>query len=405
MKNKKEIIVGIIGVIVIIALVVGFAIAYQNAKSSNNTVANNSNSNASSKTSSSSKSKNGNGMTITEGGNYEISGNSESITINTKDDVKLVLKDAEITSEDVPAINVESAGTVTIELSGTNKISSTTTEDLDGAIYSKADLVFSGDGTLEVESNYDGIVSKDSLVIENGTYVINTDDDGVRGKDSVEIKDGTFTINAGGDGIKASNDTDTTLGYVTISGGTFDITAKSDGIQAITKATITGGTFNITSAEGIEGTYVKIDDGTINIEASDDGINASNKSTVSTPTVEINGGDITIKMGQGDTDAIDANGNIYINGGNVNITANFAFDFDGTAEHNGGTLIINGTETDAITNSMMGGGNMKGGMRENAGGEMNCEMKGKMREFPNGERPEMKPEDAPQKSQVSNETV
>ena len=33
--------------------------------------------------------------------------------------------------------------------------------DLDGAIYSKADLIFSGDGSLEVTSNYDGIVSKD----------------------------------------------------------------------------------------------------------------------------------------------------------------------------------------------------------------------------------------------------
>ena len=394
-KNKKELIVITVGVIIIIALIVGFTYTDMNSETTNSTVAESSN--ATSKASSSSKNKTSNGKTITEGGSYEFSGNSESITINTNDDVELVLKDAEITSEDGPAINVESAGTVTVVLSGTNKISSTTTEDLDGAIYSKADLVLSGDGSLEVESNYDGIVSKDTLVIENGTYVINSDDDGIRGKDSVEIKDGTFTINAGGDGIKASNDADTSLGYVTISGGTFDITAKSDGIQAITKATITGGTFNINSAEGIEGTYIKIDDGTINIEASDDGINASNKSTVSTPTVEINGGDITIKMGQGDTDAIDANGNIYINGGNINITANFAFDFDGTAEHNGGTLIINGTETDTITNSMMGGGNMKG--------EMNGEMKGGMREFPNGERPEMKPGDARQKPQVSNESV
>ena len=77
--------------------------------------------------------------------------------------------------------------------------------------------------------------------------------------------------------------------------------------------------------------------------------------------MEINDGNITIKMGQGDTDAIDSNGNITINGGTINITGNSAFDYDGTAKKNGGKIIINGTETDTITNQMMGGG-MKGQM-------------------------------------------
>ena len=71
-------------------------------------------------------------------------------------------------------------------------------------------------------------------------------------------------------------------------------------------------------------------------------------------------------MGQGDTDGIDSNGNIYINGGKIDITGNSAFDYDGTAQKNGGTIIVNGTETNTITNQMMGGG-MNGGMP----GEMN----------------------------------
>ena len=132
---------------------------------------------------------------------------------------------------------------------------------------------------------------------------------------------------------------------------------------------INDGTFNITAAEGIEATYIKINGGTINISASDDGINAANKSSYYSIAVEINGGYITIKMGAGDTDAIDSNGNIYINGGTIDITGNSAFDYDGKAEYNGGTLIVNGTQTNTITNQFMGGG-MNGGRQMNQNGGM-----------------------------------
>ena len=65
-------------------------------------------------------------------------------------------------------------------------------------------------------------------------------------------------------------------------------------------------------------------------------------------------------MGQGDTDAIDVNGNLYINGGTLNINARSPFDYDGTAKYNGGKLIVNGVETNEITNQMMGGGGQRG---------------------------------------------
>ena len=76
-------------------------------------------------------------------------------------------------------------------------------------------------------------------------------------------------------------------------------------------------------------------------------------------------------MGQGDTDGIDSNGDLYINGGTIDVTCNSPFDYDGKAEYNGGTLIVNGTKTDTITNQMMGGG-MRGGnpMQMNQNGEM-----------------------------------
>ena len=96
------------------------------------------------------------------------------------------------------------------------------------------------------------------------------------------------------------------------------------------------------------------------MHASDDGINAGQKSDAYTPTIEINGGNIKIPMGQGDTDGIDSNGNLVINGGTIDITGQSACDYDGTAQFNGGTLIINGVQTDTLPNQMMGGG--RGGM-------------------------------------------
>ena len=75
-------------------------------------------------------------------------------------------------------------------------------------------------------------------------------------------------------------------------------------------------------------------------------------------------------MGAGDTDAIDSNGDLYINGGTLNITAQSAFDYDGNAIKNGGTIIVNGTETDTISNQFGGGmgGGPQGGMGGHGGG-------------------------------------
>ena len=68
-------------------------------------------------------------------------------------------------------------------------------------------------------------------------------------------------------------------------------------------------------------------------------------------------------MGQGDTDALDSNGDLFINGGTVDITAQFPFDYDGQGQLNGGTVTVNGEQVSELTNQMMGGmGGMGGGM-------------------------------------------
>ena len=93
----------------------------------------------------------------------------------------------------------------------------------------------------------------------------------------------------------------------------------------------------------------------MNITASDDGINAARKSSSLSPFVEINGGDITITMGAGDTDGVDSNGDITINGGTVSVTGMSSFDYDGTGVINGGTVTCNGEQVTTLPNQQFGG--------------------------------------------------
>ena len=94
----------------------------------------------------------------------------------------------------------------------------------------------------------------------------------------------------------------------------------------------------------MEATVIVINDGKIDIVATDDGINAAQKVNGITPTVEINGGELTIDMGQGDTDAIDSNGNIYI--GNIFHDTYIEVDEKGTKA--GAATIVEMVEETAI---------------------------------------------------------
>ncbi|MBR5621322.1 carbohydrate-binding domain-containing protein [Candidatus Saccharibacteria bacterium] len=208
-------------------------------------------------------------------------------------------------------------------------------------------------GTYTFTGNIDGKISVDTsekvTIVLNGVSIKSSDGAAIKCQEGSNVTiqlvgSSTITGAAESDGINSEGD-------LTIEGdGTLTIKADDDGIHADGKIEINGGTINITAAEGIEATYVVVNDGAINISASDDGINAANKSTDYSVAVEINGGDITIKMGQGDTDGIDSNGDLTITGGTVNITGQSAFDYDGTAKYTGGTLIVNGETVTKITN-------------------------------------------------------
>jgi len=319
----------------------------------------------------------GSTVTITAAGTYVLSGSlNGSIVVDAakEDKVQLVLDGVTINAETFAAIYVAQADKVFVTLAdGTvNSLSNggafvqLDENDVDAVIYAKDDITFNGTGTLQISSPAGhGVSGKDEVTVTGGTYEIAAANCAIRARDSLAIADGTFTLVAGNDGLHAENGDDDTLGNVYIAGGSFAIQVSDDAVHANALLTLDGGSFDIAAAEGLEATYIQINDGTINISASDDGVNAARKSSAYAPTVEINGGTITISMGAGDTDGVDSNGDIIINGGVIDVTGQSAFDYDGTAAYNGGTLIVNGQQVSSIPNQMMGG---QGGMMGGQGG-------------------------------------
>lgn len=284
---------------------------------------------------------------ITEGGTYNLTGtiNNGLITIDTEEEVKLVLNNVNITNSSGPAIYVANAKDVVIEtiLESTNYLSDGSSyvgyeTDEIGTIFSHDDITFQGNGSLVViANNEDAIVSKDDLKIISGTFKITSKDDGIRGKDSVYIQNGTFTIDSGGDGIKSTNDTDSEKGYVLIENGTYTINSELDGISSITKLLIQNGTFNITtgkgsnnsstqsswgnwginntnSAKGLKsGDNLVIENGTFTFDTSDDAIHCNSYIGVKNGNINITSGD----------DGIHADAEIIIDNGTINITKSY----------------------------------------------------------------------------------
>lgn len=308
-------------------------------------------------------------VTIDKEGVYVLSGNVNNVTVIVEADdqakVQIVLDSVNITNENAPTIYVKLAEKVFITSTGSDnymEVSGTYQADgdtnLDAVIFSKEDLVLNGIGTLEIVSNEgNGVTSKDDLKVTGGSYTIISSGDGLEANDSICIYDGNITIDSDKDALHSENDEDPSLGYIYIYNGTLNITATDDAIRGNSIVQIDGGSINIeTCTEGIEGTYIQINGGEIDLYATDDGINATNKSTTYDVVIEVNGGTINVSMGSGDTDAFDANGDIYINGGTIGIQASSAFDSDGIAELNGGEVTVNGQIITQITQSQMGGG-------------------------------------------------
>ncbi len=199
----------------------------------------------------------GTAATITAEGTYTVTGtltNGQLIVDAANTKPQIVLQNASITSDSSAALYIKEADKVIVTLVGENSLSNggqfTAIDEsgIDGAVFSKQDLSFNGDGSLNIASSAGhGIVCKDDLVFTGGTFVISCASHGLDANDSVRIKDANITVAAGKDGIHAENSDDASKGFIYISSGTLDITAEGDGISA--------------------GAYLQLEDGSITVLA------------------------------------------------------------------------------------------------------------------------------------------
>ena len=185
-------------------------------------------------------------ITITEGGSYTLSGTfSNSVIIDTEDEVELILDNVEINNSKTATIIGLNAKKITITLAdqSINKLSDGGNSEYDGCIFSNAPLEFNGSGTLIVNGNQnegEGIATEtQTITFNDGIYQITSNDDG---------------INAGGDGAT-----------ITINGGKFYINANGDGIDSNQDLVINGGEIFVIGSDKDGDSGIDTDDGyTIN---------------------------------------------------------------------------------------------------------------------------------------------
>lgn len=339
-------------------------------------------------------------LTITKAGTYHLTGTNNDLSINVKvgkeDTVYLAVENLNLKSNNTSAIIVEKAKEVIINVNGNENVIEdaktytylidTEENEPDSCIFSKADLVINGSGTLKVIANMnDAIASKDTLKIVNVTLNITSNDDGVRGKDSVIISNANINVTSNGDAIKSTN-TDGTLGNVIITDSKInlnvsdadgvdaenilnitnsDIEVKTNGkVETKTENNFTGRGMNATnniststdtsSSKGLKaGREITINSGNITINSSDDAIHSNG-------IIIINDGKFTLSSSD---DGIHADTNIIINGGTINITNSYEGIESSYVEINGGDITVVAKD-DGIN---IGGGNDMSAMGNRTG--------------------------------------
>ena len=344
--------------------------------------------------------------------NYHLSGQTDNggFKIYSEKRYNLLLDEVSIHNPDGPAINIQSSkkSTVIISSNTENVLSDGTEysdavigpdgekEDQKATIFSEAKLVFTGDGTLTINSTGNeqhALASDDEIEISAGSIVINSAaKDGIHGKDGVTISGGKIEVSANGDGIDGDE------GYVFISGGNIvieGISPDTKGISADSTIEITGGTLNINvsgnQSKGISckmdltmsgGQVTIVNSGDAVLETAGTGFDPSYSTAVkSDMIIKIEGADVNITTtGKGgksissDTGIEILSGSVTINnsgaGAKYNNDAGTADAYTATSITSDSYILITGG-TITTNNSGMGGKGIKSDGKITIGGGLN----------------------------------
>lgn len=222
---------------------------------------------------------------------YTLKGTTTNGSFKLYSDYKtqVTLDNVSITNTDGAAINIQSGKTIMVEVKdGTNNTledgttyTMVTNESQKGTFFSEGQLVFTGNGVLNIKSNYghglasddyirirqgyinihsirDGIHTNDRFLMYKGTINVQAKEDGIDvGKGYVELYGGELTINAGDEGLTASyeGEDDGTIDplitpYIAIKGGLTKVNTigdKGHGIRAMASLSMTGGILQVTT--------------------------------------------------------------------------------------------------------------------------------------------------------------
>ena len=332
---------------------------------------------------------------------YKISGSCTEckIKVNQKTDMTITLNSISLSNSNDGPFIIGKSTKVNLILEGESTISDDeditkddTEEIFEGAgikFKSSSSLVISGTGKLTVIGTpKNGIkgAKKSSLTINGGTLSIKAAKNALACDNLITINDGTIEIESDSDGIKSEpdSDDDESKGTIIINGGNINIISKSDAIQAAYNLEINGGIFNIKTYEGADSetfdkdtmsakglkcstnehenvtNVLNINGGEFHLDTSDDSVHSDYNITITKGIFEIKSGDDAIHADQylilGEKDETDNSllnikieksyeglegSQVYIYSGTYNIIAsddgiNSAGDTDDNCQNGGG---------------------------------------------------------------------
>ena len=322
----------------------------------------------------------GNSVTVNNTSNekvmYELSGSSQngSLKLYSSKKQALVLNGLELTNPNGAAINNQGKKSCYIVVKGTNSLtdgalytSTQSNEDEKATLFSEGQLIFSGDGTLNVTAKGKSGITSDEYVHFMESPVINVISSaghGIRGKDAVVISGGSIGVNVSADMKKGI--TSDSLVYIT--GGAIGINISgaaaydeedaeykgTAGIKADVLFCITGGTLDIVNY-GIGGKGISGDvtgcfyGGTVRVtttgsnygQSSNNPWSRGSSNSVSAKGIKFDGnlffqdGSVTVNCAA--HEGIESKGNIVMNGGDV-----YSYSAADDAINSAGIFTING---------------------------------------------------------------